>query len=177
MAKDDTQLPAGETPAALQSGEDLALNALAQSAQSGGEDEVAASDKVAETLTTLQGLVERRALELEDIKKQLKEHRSSLRNVFENDPQLSEAQAEMETHSVKVKERKTQLQTNPEATGLKTKIAELREQQKELEETLSNHLVNYHSLTNSNSFDTSDGDQWEFTVTARIKPRKKHQEE
>ena len=50
-------------------------------------------------------------------------------------------------------------------------------QQKELEETLSNHLVNYHSLTHSNSFDTSDGDQWEFSITAKIKPRKKRKED
>ena len=82
----------------------------------------------------------------------------------------------METHNLKVKERKAQLQTNPAAMSLKAKIGELREQQKELEETLSNHLVNYHSLTHSHSFDTSDGDQWEFTITAKIKPRKKHQE-
>jgi hypothetical protein len=61
--------------------------------------------------------------------------------------------------------------------GLKVKISELREEQKELEETLSGHLVNYHSITNSNSFDTSDGDQWEFSIKAKIKPRKKQKED
>jgi chromosome segregation ATPase len=177
MAKNDVKLPAGSEPEALKSGEDAALEALAESAQSMGDDEVDASDKVAETLTTLQNLVERHALELEEIKGKLRDHRTSLKDVYENDPALSEAQAELETHSVKVKDRKAQLQSNPEAMTLKTKIGELREQQRELEETLSNHLVNYHTLTNSNSFDTSDGDQWEFSITAKIKPRKKHKED
>ena len=174
MAKSDAKLPAGKEPDALKSGEDLALEALAGSAQTGGEDEVEVSDKVAETLTTLQNLVERHAIELEDIKNKLRDSRTSLRDVYENDPALSEAQAEMETHNLKVRERKAQLQTNPEAMSLKAKIGELNEQKKELEETLSHHLVNYHTLTNSNSFDTSDGDQWEFSITAKIKPRKKH---
>src|SRR3972149_7812821 len=179
MAKNNAKLPVGQKPAALKSGEDLALEALAQSAETAetaSEEELAASDKMAETLTSLQSLVERHALELEEIKSKLRDSRSSLKDVFENDPALSEAQAEMETHNLKVKERKEQLQTNPAAMSLKAKIGELREQQKELEETLSNHLVNYHSLTHSHSFDTSDGDQWEFRITAKIKPRKKHQE-
>lgn len=176
MAKNDPKLPAGDEPQALKSGEDLALEALAQSGQT-DDEEAEASDKVAETLTTLQNLVERHALELEEIKDKLRDHRTSLRDVFENDPALSEVQAELETHSLKVKERKGQLQSNPESMSLKAKIGELREQQKELEETLSNHLVNYHTLTHSNSFDTSDGDQWEFSITAKIKPRKKHKED
>ncbi|MFH2118228.1 MAG: hypothetical protein ABII10_00600, partial [Candidatus Paceibacterota bacterium] len=88
-------------------------------------------------------------------------------------PALSEAKAEMEAHSLKVKDRKSQMQSNPESMTLKAKIGDLSEQQKELEETLSNHLVNYYSMTNSHSFDTSDGDQWEFVVKARIKPRRK----
>jgi len=52
-------------------------------------------------------------------------------------------------------------------------IGELKEQQKEIEETLSNHLINYHAMTNSKSFDTSDGDQWDFSIKAKIRPRKK----
>ena len=186
MAKNDSKLDegkelpileTGDDQTALQSGEDLALAALAESDQTAktgaGIDEVGESDKMAETLMTLQSLVERHALQLEEIKNQLRAHRTSLRDVFENDPSLSEAKAEMETYSLKVKDRKSQVQSSPESMALKAKIGDLSEQQKELEETLSNHLVNYYSMTNSYSFDTSDGDQWEFVVKARIKPRRK----
>lgn len=169
MAQEDT----------TKTGEDLAKQALAQSAPVATNDEpestdeeLAASDKLADTLTSLQHLIERHANEVEDLKKKLREKSSSLRDVFDNDPGYAEAQAEIETHSAKVKEHKARLQSTPQITSLKVQIAELREQKKELEETLSNHLVNYHSLTHSNSFDTSDGDQWEFSINAKIKPRK-----
>jgi hypothetical protein len=175
--QEEKKLTDGVEPDALQSGEELALEALAKSSQADGVEistsEEEESDKMAETLTSLQNLVERHALQLEEIKDNLRNSRSSLRDIMENDPALSEAKAEMETYSLKVKDRKTQVQANPESMALKAKIGELNEQQKELEETLSNHLVNYHSMTNSNSFDTSDGDQWEFVIKAKIKPRPK----
>jgi hypothetical protein len=173
MAQDDPQLDkgeeaqaleAGDEPEALESGEDLAQLAL---------DEAEESDKLAETLTSLQNLIERRALQVEAIKEKLSENRSMLRDVYTNDETLTDAQEEQKAYSSKVRERKSQINSSPEAMSIKTKIAELREEQKELEETLSNHLVNYHSMTNSNSFDTSDGDQWEFSIKAKIKARKK----
>lgn len=181
MAQDDPQLDtgadqdvleAGDEQEALQSGEDLANEAL-----DSGEDELAESEKMAETLTSLQNLIERRALQLQDIKEKMRDSREMLRDLFDNDTTLSEVQEEAKAHSVKVKERKSQLSSNPEAMSLKVKISEFRDEQKELEETLSNHLVNYHSMTNSNSFDTSDGDQWEFSIKAKIKPRKKAKED
>ncbi len=152
----------------IKTAEDLAKEALAEA-----DAEVENSNKVAETLGTLQNLIERHALNLEEIRKQIKETGESLRSVFENDTTLTDAEAEAQAFTSKVKERKSQLQSDPQVTSLKIKIGELKEQQKELEETLSNHLINYHSLTNSRSFDTSDGDQWDFSIKAKIRPRKK----
>jgi len=146
---------------------------LTQATHVGGDDEVENSNKVADTLNTLQNLIERHALSAEEVRKQIKEKQESLRSVFENDSTLAEAEAEAQVHTSKMKERKSQLQSDPQVTSLKIMIAELKEQQKELEETLSNHLINYHSLTNSKSFDTSDGDQWDFSIKAKIRPRGK----
>jgi predicted ATP-dependent endonuclease of OLD family len=170
-------LDVSKTPA-LESGEDLAQKALgaAQSKQliaaTSSDDEVAASDQVAESLTYLQQIIERNAQELERIQEELKLKREGLRSVFENDPQLAESEEQAEMVSNQVKERKAQLQNSSQATQLKSNIGELNEQKKEIEETLSNHLVNYYSLTNSTSFDTSDGDQWEFKIKARVNARK-----
>lgn len=173
--KREAALPEGQEPEALESGEDLAAKALEESKTPvlSADDEVAESDKLAETLQSLQNLIERHANEMAEISQEMKEKRESLKNVFDNDTQLAEAKAIVETQNDKLKERKSQLQTDPQVTSLKVQISELREQKKELEETLSNHLVNYHSLTNSTSFDTSDGDQWEFSIRAKIKARKK----
>ena len=158
----------------ISSSDDLAIDALSQASQTAddSDDELAKSNELAETLDSLQNLIEKHARELTRIEGELKEKRQSLKNVFDNDIQLTEAKEEADKFTQTMKERKVQLQNDPQSTSLKIDIAELGQQKKELEETLSNHLVNYHSLTNSMSFDTSDGDQWDFSIKAKIKAKK-----
>ncbi len=162
-------LAASDTPQ-LQSSQDLALDAL--SSVDAGGDEVAASDEVAESLQFLQNIIERNAQQLENLAQELKERREMLSNLFENDSELSEAQEQADQITQQVKARKSSLRESAEAQVLKTQIGELNEQKKEIEETLSNHLINYYQMTNSTSFDTSDGDQWEFKIKARVKSRR-----
>ncbi|MDQ5931161.1 MAG: hypothetical protein QG674_327 [Patescibacteria group bacterium] len=174
MADDQQLLDTPEETQELQSGEDVALAALSQqSAGDSTDSEAEESDKLASTLTHLQNVIERNANELARISAELKEHRESMKNVFENDAELSEAEDQAQQISNAVKARRTALQNNPQITSLKAKVGDLNEQKKEIEETISNHLVNYFSLTNSKSFDTSDGDQWEFDIKAKVKSRKK----
>jgi len=160
----------------ISASDELALDALSQASKSSegadGDDEIKQSNELAETLTSLQNLIEKHARELTRIEGELKEKRQSLKSVFDNDVQLTEAIEEVEKHNQAMKERKVQLQNDPQSTSLKIDVAELNQQKKELEETLSNHLVNYHALTNSTSFDTSDGDQWDFSIRAKIKAKK-----
>lgn len=146
-----------------QTSDDLAKAAL---------DEVAESDEVANALTSLQNVIERNANELQRVGNELKEKRESLNNIFENDQELATAEEQAQQLTFQVKERRAKLQADPQTTSLKVQIGELSQQKKEIEETLSNHLVNYYQLTHSTSFDTSDGDQWEFKIQARVKSRK-----
>lgn len=162
----------------LESAEDVAMEALSQAGQVssssiGQFDEAAASDSLAETLTHLQNILERYATELETVSKQMKEKRESMQSIFENDSQLSSAEEEAQAATKQAKARKSQLNTNAEVVAIKNQLAELSEQRKEIEETISNHLLNYYKITNSKSFDTSDGDQWEFDIHAKVKPRRK----
>lgn len=161
-----------DTTATIPGADELAAQALGQSTST-TTDEVAQSDAVAQTLTALQNLIERHAQQLDEIGKQLKEHRESLRSIFDNDTELGAAEEQAKAFSTQVKQRKSQLQSDATAIRLKNTVAELNEQKKEIEESLSNHLVNYYQLTNSTSFDTSDGDQREFVIRARVKPGKK----
>ena len=173
MSDDIQKLDAPEEVTALESGDDLATAALASTTSPSDEDEeTIASNQLAETLGHLQNVIERNADQLTQLGNDLKLKRESLKNVFENDTQLAEATQEQQETAQKVKERKAKIQVSPEATQLKTQIGELNEQ-KEIEETLSNHLLNYYQLTQSTSFDTSDGDQWEFNIRAKVKGKKK----
>lgn len=179
---DDTQqLQAGTDQPALQSGADAALAALS-SARSQGlsddqnlgttDDELVASDQIAQTITSLQNVIERNADQLDELKTKLKEFREQLRSVFENDTSLSEAEEQAIQYQQQIKDRKSRLMSDPQVTSLQVKIGELNEQKKEIEEALSDHLVNYYQLTNSKSFDTSDGDQREFVIKASVRGRR-----
>jgi hypothetical protein len=147
-----------------QTSQDLATQALEESQQ---------SDQFAETLQSLEQIIERNANQLSELKEDLKKRRSMLGNYFENDAQLSEAEEQAVEYKNQVKERKAGLALEPQVVELQVKIKELRERQKEIQESLSNHLVNHHRMTNSTSFDTSDGDQWEYQVQGKIKAKPK----
>lgn len=136
-------------------------------------DELSASDDLADTLSSLQSVIERNALQLNKLREDMKEKRDSLKSVYENDAGLATAEEEAKVVSQQVKEKRSALKSSPQVTSLSTQIAELREQMKEIEETLNNHLLNYFSLTNSTSFDTSEGDQWDFNVRAKLKAKAK----
>ena len=180
MSDEKKLIDEGEETQSLQSGEDLALEALSQQSKgsvavagAGDDSEEMESDKLADTLGHLQNIIERNANELNRINEELKERRDSLKGVFENDQELAQAEDQVQEFTNAVKQRRSVLQSNPQATTLKAKIGELNEQKKEVEETISNHLINYFGLTNSKSFDTSDGDQWDFDIKAKVKARKK----
>ena len=147
-----------------QNSQDLATQAL---------DESQRSDEFAETLQSLEKVIERNANQLNELGEELKKRRQMLKNYFENDAQLAEAEEQAVDYKNQVKERKIGLQLEPQVVDLQVKIKELRERQKEIQETLSNHLVNHHRMTNSTSFDTSDGDQWEYQIQAKIKAKPK----
>jgi len=144
-------------------------NDLATSALDSVKNEVEASDELAQTLQSLQNIIERNANELARVKDELKGKRESFKSLFENDAPLQEIKAEVEVMTQQVKERKSKINNDPQATSLKLGISELNQEKKEIEETLSNHLINYYSITNSKSFDTSAGDQWEFDIRAKVK--------
>lgn len=165
----NTAIPSGDDLARQALGEDTATSPVATADL---QDEAAASDQVAVALGSLQNVIERNATELQRIADELKQKREMLKNIFENDTELAVAEEQVQQFSTQVKERKARLQSDPQVTSLKAQVGELNEQKKEIEETLSNHLVNYYSMTSSTSFDTSDGDQWEFKISAKVKPRK-----
>ncbi|NMA29609.1 MAG: hypothetical protein GX943_00905, partial [Candidatus Pacebacteria bacterium] len=71
--------------------DDLVKKALA----SDEDDELEQSNKLAETLISLQNLIERHALELTKINGELSEKRESVRDVFDNDTLLTEKKDEL----------------------------------------------------------------------------------
>jgi hypothetical protein len=175
---DVAALPEGEELPELESGDDLANQALAEANNSQIPlPSKAGNQALGDALTALQNVIERNVNELDRIKEELQVERESLKNVFENDVELAEAEEQASVITQKLKERKTRIQTSPQAMQLKSKIGELTEQKKEIEEALNNHLLNLYQVTGAKMFDTSDGTQREFDIRASIKGMKKQKKE
>lgn len=123
---------------------------------------------IAETISSLQNLIERNATELKRIKDRKKEIREQETSLLENDPVYTAKVEEAEAYVRKIKEEKARVKNTPEAQKLKLMKQELSQEEKEIKQTLSNHLTNYYAMTNSKSFDTSSGEVVEFKVNASI---------
>ena len=149
---------------------ELAKEALAVAKNE--DAEVEASNKIAETLNALQGVIERNAHELQELDKTVREKRNMLKNMIDNSADIGEVEAKAKALNDELKQKKAKIAADPATVSLKLQIAELSQNKKEIEETLSDHLVNYYQLTGSTSFDTSDGDQWEYNIKARVKAKK-----
>ncbi len=161
------------------SASDLAAQALASVGQQSDETEVSTmtspashSSDMAQSLGALQQVIERNALALDEAGEKLRELRESLKNVFDNDTQLSIVQQDVERVGQELKNRRTQLQSGPQVMQLKAKISELSEQKKEIEEALNNHLLNLYKITGTKVVDLTSGER-EFTVKASLKSARK----
>ncbi len=162
------------------SAEDLAQEALnmASQSQSVSNNAVTSSNSskpmssdTSESLTSLQNVIERNALALDEMNLKLRELRESLKNVFDNDTQLSVVQQDAEKVASEVKNRRSQLQAGPQVMQMKSKISEVSEQKKEVEEALNNHLLNLYKITGTKVVDLSSGER-EFSIKASLKSSK-----
>lgn len=151
----------------------IAAASVVDEAPIGSDQEMAASDELTQSLNHLQNVIERNATELERLEAELKEKKESLQSVFENDTTLAEALVVADQSTQALKERRAQLQATAQVASLQVQIKEIQNQKKDIEGSLSNHLINYFQITQSKSFDTSDGDQWDFEIKAKVKTRKK----
>jgi uncharacterized phage infection (PIP) family protein YhgE len=185
MASSDNSqsLPAGENPPQLKGADDIALEAIAKSSQSSStqsdtndidlvESEADKSDEFAQTLHSLENVIESKATKAMTLKEQIKQKREMVKNVYENDTQYQEATEAREEATQVYKQRRSALEETAQMRSLREEMRGLKEDLKDIEESLSNHLISYHQLTNSTSFDTSDGDQWEFDIKAKVKNKK-----
>jgi chromosome segregation ATPase len=125
-----------------------------------------------DTLTALQALLERQSERVDQLRGQIKMVADSMKSLVENDEQLSTAAVQADEASKKVKERKKTLVQSPEFRQHQTKSVELKDELKELEESLNSHLLSYYQQTGVKTFDTSGGGQREFKLIAKVLPKK-----
>ena len=123
----------------------------------------------ATALDATQNLIIRLSQQLEDMEKQQKDLKDMLKGVFDNDETLTKANQEAEAHMKTAKSRKTEISGSGEVIDLRSKIADLSEDVKLIQESLNTHLLNYYQLTGSKAVDFPGGDEREMIIRCKLK--------
>lgn len=100
-----------------------------------------------------------------------------MKTIFENDTDLVENETQVQEVSKKSKERKRILIESPEFRELRAKSSELKDEVKELRESLNSYLLTYYQRTGVKTVDLAAGGQREFKVIAKLLPKKGEKEE
>jgi hypothetical protein len=127
----------------------------------------------ADALTATQGLIGRLSGQLDELSTKQKELKNMLKNVFENDQQLAEAEVKAQDLNQEVKTRKLDLNQTQEVQDLKMKLSDITEDLKMVQESLNTHLLNYFQMTESTVVDMPDGTEREMDLKAKLKPPRK----
>ncbi len=131
------------------------------------------AEEFGEQLTAIQNIVERYGDQLDELNKKIRDLRESLTNLFENNEELQEAEQKEKAVKTEVTAKKQRIKESPEAVQFQIKIKELLEEANEVKQTVSNHLIRYYQLTGSQVIETASGGEREFSVSARLKGKKK----
>jgi DNA-binding transcriptional MerR regulator len=137
------------------------------------ESQAKQAEEFGEQLTAIQNIVERYGNQLDELNKKIRDLRESLSNLFENNEELQEAEAQQKALKTDVTAKKQRIKESPEAVQFQMKIKELAEEANEVKQTVSNHLIRYYQMTGSQVIETSSGEEREFSVSARLKGKKK----
>jgi hypothetical protein len=122
---------------------------------------------------SLKNLVSRKAFQVDELQKKVKELNESLKNIFINDSVLSEAEETLKQTKKTVTKRKADLNSSPEAQSIKSALIEAREELKDIEDSLSTQLLNLYQMTGVQEFETNTGEVREFVIKAKVKAKKK----
>lgn len=150
--------------------DDQSLPPAVQKALQDDEKPAEAFDQ--ESMTATEGLIQRLATQLDELKVKQKELGEMLKGIFENDETLSTAQTQAKEATKTLKDRQGQLNETQEVKDIRMKLGDLKEDMKMIEESLDIHCLNYYQMTNSMVFPTLDGSEREFVLKARLKPKK-----
>lgn len=121
----------------------------------------------------VKGIIQRLAVQLDELKERQKDYKQRIKNLLENDLELSQLEEQAKNASDGMKKRKQQLMNSLEAKEAKAKAKEIAEEMADIQDSLTNHLLNYFQITGTQSFDTISGGEREFKLTAKLMPPKK----
>jgi hypothetical protein len=124
-----------------------------------------------QTFEATRSVVSRQVQHLQKLKNEIKQQNQQLKNLLENDQNLNIAQTEAKEVAQKAKVRKTELLETSEAKKIKLRISDLKDEQTDLEDSLTNHLLDLYQATGVMEFEDTEGHIWEYNLKAKLKSR------
>lgn len=116
-------------------------------------------------------IIQRQMAEIDRLKDEKKNHRESLNNLLENNAEYNEKNEAKKSAAREAKLAKDKVLVTPEATNIVVKMDDVTAEIKELQESLSNHLMVYHTKTGNRSFEDAEGNERTIVYNYKVKPK------
>ncbi len=132
------------------------------------DNTTAAPTDEANTLITVTNLIQTYLGQINENKRLLTEHKQMVEDALNNDETYKKHSDEAKA-AAKVKQAtKKQLMQMANMRELSEKVKDLSADMKAARESLSQYLQQYHQLTNSNQFESPEGEVLDIVYTAKL---------
>ena len=120
------------------------------------------------SLLEIQDAINSRLKKLETLKEDMKPHKEMLGSIFANDEDYTDKNEIAKKASKNKSEAKHRILRQPQAAELNQKIEDIKNEGKELQESLSYYLREYQRLTGANEFESEDGELRQIVYIAKL---------
>lgn len=117
-------------------------------------------------------ILSRQIGQLEETKHKMKVFAEQLNDMVANNEALLMAEKEAKEAGKKAKEIKTNIMQTQEAKNLKMQLQELRDEQKDLLDSMSGHLLDLYQTTGVMEFESPNGDVYDYKILAKLGGKK-----
>lgn len=124
-----------------------------------------------ENIYTVESAIKLRSKKLSELKEKQKKVSEMLKSYLENDAEYVEAAKIAKDAAAKKNGIKKRLLSLPEAQGLAEKIEEIRDEKRELQESLSYYLSEFSRLSGTNEIEDENGELKQIVYMARLVKR------
>jgi len=122
----------------------------------------------AQTLLTIESMINNTNSRLETLSKEIKEHKSMLGSILENSDEYQQLQEEVQKQSKLRNIAKQKVLTNQAASKAMEDIKDLQLQIKEAKTALSDYLAQFVNLSGTNQIEGPDGVLRQIVYTAKL---------
>lgn len=126
----------------------------------------------AQTLLSVESLINSYNLRLTTLTKEMREHRQMLTDMLENNDEFAKISEDHQKLTKQKNLTKQKVLQTPSASSLVNKIKDYRSQLSEIKKALSDYLSQYVALSGTNQIETPDGVLLEIVYNAKLIKKK-----